>query len=125
MSQETISALSSQHLNSMCALVIVTVYSSRRKGNIAHAKTLKTMNNSFINFYMQKKKKFLHATTGAKTWTVDYLDLSSSILNEFSFKIQVIGVPVVAQWLTNPTRNHEVVVLIPDLAQWVRDPALP
>lgn len=57
MSQETISALSSQHLNSMCALVIVTVYSSRRKGNIAHAKTLKTMNNSFINFYMQKKKK--------------------------------------------------------------------
>ena len=27
------------------------------------------------------------------------------------------GVPVVAQWLTNPTRNHEVVGLIPGLAQ--------
>ena len=35
------------------------------------------------------------------------------------------GVPVVAQWLTNPTRNHEVASSIPALAQWVNDPALP
>ena len=28
-------------------------------------------------------------------------------------------VPVVAQWLTNRTSNHEVVGLIPGLAQWV------
>ena len=36
-----------------------------------------------------------------------------------------IGVHFVAQWLTNPTRNHEVVSSIPGLAQWIKDPALP
>ena len=30
-----------------------------------------------------------------------------------------------AQWLTNPTRNQEVLGLIPGLAQWVEDVALP
>ena len=33
------------------------------------------------------------------------------------------GVPVVAQWLTNPTRNHEVAGSILALAQWVNYPA--
>ena len=37
----------------------------------------------------------------------------------------ILGVPVVAQWLMNPIRNHEVVCSIPALAQWVKDSVLP
>ena len=39
-------------------------------------------------------------------------------------KEDVIGVPIVAKWLTNLTRNDEVAGLIPGLSQWVKDPML-
>ena len=42
-----------------------------------------------------------------------------------TFKIKEFGVPVVAQWLTNTTRNHEVAGSVPGLAQWVKDLVLP
>ena len=48
-------------------------------------------------------------------------------VNYFISPLKIIhaGVPVVAQWLTNPTRNHEVAGSVPALAQWVNHPALP
>ena len=47
-----------------------------------------------------------------------------NILSLFK-KQNKIGVPLVAQQVKNPTSIHEVVGLIPGLAQWVRDLALP
>ena len=34
---------------------------------------------------------------------------------------RVFRVPIMAQWLMNQTRNHEVSGSVPGLAQWVKD----
>jgi len=51
--------------------------------------------------------------------------ITCMLIKVLNIKYNHSGVPVVAQWLTNPTRNHEVAGSVPALAQWVNDPALP
>ena len=48
-----------------------------------------------------------------------------SFLCFFLLRSLVLGVPVVVQWLTNLTRNHEVAGSTPDLPPRVKDLALP
>ena len=57
----------------------------------------------------------------ASTRRQDYWVLSAQL----SQMKRSLGVPVVAQWFTNPTRNHEVAGSIPAVALWVNDLALP
>ena len=44
--------------------------------------------------------------------------------HSLSLSLKSLGVPIVAQQVTNPTSTHKDVGLIPGLPQWVKDPLL-
>jgi len=66
----------------------------------------------------------LNGTTGMQAAAFQTVKNCTGQMLSF-FNKHWAGVPVMAQWLTNPTRNHEVSGSIPDLAQWVNDLAFP
>ena len=49
--------------------------------------------------------------------TVTQTDMCTHMFIAAVFRITKIGVPVMVQWLTNPTRKHEFAGSIPGLAQ--------
>ena len=53
------------------------------------------------------------------------LKAPDSLVSAVALKLGKRMVPIVALWLANPTRNHEVAGSIPGLAHWFKDLALP
>ena len=58
-------------------------------------------------------------------WELHILEIFQAKMVKYSFIKNNVGVPLVAQWVKNPISVHKDLGLIPGLAQWVKDLALP
>ena len=69
-------------------------------------------------------EKMLNITNYKRNANQNYNEVSPQPVRMAIIKSLQIGVPIVAQWLTNPTSVHEDTTSVPDLAQWFKDLAL-
>ena len=73
----------------------------------------------FNKNYILKKTKKVVFQIPATFFSINIL------LSHILKKKNLLGVPIVVQWVKNPSRIYEDVGSIPNLAQWIKDPALP
>ena len=109
----------------------MTVHRGKKKGsaegpelerNTAQSAVPRNRRGSMTLRYIPKAQVTRHSVYPA---TCVGEDQGCQSTQKLRHKRQRLGVPVMAQWLTNLTRNHEVAGLVPDLIQWVKDLALP